>query len=254
MRRLGPVIVVCGLVCALAPGAAQAGDEPFLVHRTARTHYDRAGKAAERGDLRTAAAELDAAYAIEPHPELLFVRAEVRRRLGECKTALTLYRGFIASAPSEAATKQADDGIKICEESIAASEPKPPPEPEPVVTPPPPLVQNKPVEPARKVPWKKDPAGGVLLGVGVVALAASAGLGGGAAVTAREVRTTDSHEGQLAANRTTNVLLGTSVAAAAVGVGLVIGAALRYRAVKRRSQAGAWFDGHGGGLAWTGRF
>ena len=122
MRRLGLAIVVHALVCA--PGPARAGERPFLVDRTARAHYELAGKAAGRGDYRTAAAELDAAYAVEPHPELLFVRAEVRRRLGECKTALILYREFIASAPSEAATRQADEGASICEQSIAAAEPR----------------------------------------------------------------------------------------------------------------------------------
>jgi hypothetical protein len=253
MRRRGiGLVVAVAVACALPPGPVRAGEQPFLVHRTARAHYALAGKAAERGDYRVAAAELDAAYAIEPHPELLFVRAEVRRRLDECRTALILYREFIASTPSEAARKQADDGIAACEQSLAASEPPPPPVIEPPE--PPEVAPVKPPPPAPK--WQRDPAGGVLLGLGVAALAAAAGLGVGAALTASEANSTDSqkrHEELAPINL--RLLAGTG-AAVAVGVGLVVGAALRYRVVKRRGrqQLGAWFDGRGVGLALRLRF
>lgn len=253
MRRRGiGLVVAVAVTCAFAPAPAEAGKpraaksgkpERFLLDRTARAHYELAGAAAERGDYRVAAAELDAAYAIEPHPELLFVRAEVRRRLDECRAALVLYREFIDSTPSEAARQQAEAGITACEQTLAASEPPPSP---PVVEPPPPAPVAEKKPPPK---WQRDPAGGVLLGLGVAALAAAAGLGVGAALVAKAAGSTDSqseHERLAPAN--VRLLAGTGVAAA-VGVGLVVGAALRYRAVARRGrQVSAWFDGRGGGV------
>lgn len=250
MRRLGSGLVALVLASSPVSGQARAGEQPFLLDRTARAHYDLAGEHAARGDLRSAAAELDAAHAIEPHPELLFVRAEVRRKLGECRTAVILYREFVASAPSEAATRQAEDGITACEQSLGPREPETTPEPAPA-----PVVREPPpVQPApRERPWQRDPAGGVLLGFGVASLATTIGLAVCAGIATRQAA--ESSEAMYAERRSIAVgfQAGTG-AAAALGASLVLGAALRYRAVKRRSRLGAWFDGHGGGVAWSGRF
>ncbi len=248
MRRIGLAIAV--VACALAPVRVRAGEEPFLVNRSARAHYELAGAHAGRGDLRAAAAELDAAHAIEPHPELLFVRAEVRRRLGECRTALTLYRDFIASRPSEAATRQAEAGITACEQTLAPTEPAPAPAPEPE---PPPEPTPKPAAPPPPR-WQRDPAGGVLLGLGVATLAAAGGLTVAATLATRGLVDELDTDYEARRSRAIGLQWGAGAAAAA-GVGLAVGAALRYRAAERRSQRlGAWFDGHGVGLALRGRF
>lgn len=249
MRRLGLALLLT--VGSLAPAPVRAGEEPFLVHADARAHYKLAGAHAERGDFRRAAAELDAAYAIEPHPELLFVRAELRRRLGECRTALVLYRDFVGGAPSEAATRQAQEGITACEQALAASEPKP----QPVAAPPPP-PEPTPTPPPQRARWHRDPAGGVLLGLGVAGLAATAGLAVAAAQATRSAEHMGNTHSEYDARRPGAIALqwGAGVAAAA-SVGLILGAALRYRAISRRQpQLGAWFDGRGLGLALTGRF
>ena len=86
-------------------------------------------------------------------------------------------------------------------------------------------------------------------------LAATAGL----AVAATQATRSAEHQGnthsEYDAHRPGAIALqwGAGVAAVA-SVGLILGAALRYRAVARKRQLGAWFDGRGLGLALTGRF
>lgn len=250
MHRLGTALLA--VTCALAPAHApakprkpkQQGDS-FLVHPDAKAHYARAGKLAAAGDLRTAVAELDAAHAIEPHPELLFIRAELRRGLGECTAAVALYEAFIASHPSEAATKQARDGIAACPAPPEpAPKPEPAPEPEPAPAPPAP--------PPR--PWHRDPAGATLLAFGVTAVVAAGALAVPAVLErhAADIGPMSAYDDH---RRTSIALQWSAGAAGLVGAALILGAALRYRQVKRRqSQLTAWFDGRAAGLVLRARF
>lgn len=230
------------MAIGLAPLRTRAGDEPFLVDKAARAHYDLAGRYAEKGDLRGAASELDAAHAIEPHPELLFIRAELRRRLDECSTAVSLYREFMATSPSEAASRQARDGIAAC--TPVAPEPTPAPAPAPRAQPPPP-----------RPPWHRDPAGGVLLGLGITGVVAAGALAGAAAWT-REDATRQFLHSEYQARRSQSVALQWAAGSAAVvASALLVGAALRYRAVRQREhRLGAWLSGQGAGLVLGGRF
>jgi hypothetical protein len=243
MRRLAVGLAVA---IGIAPIRAYAGDEPFLVKRAARAHYDLAGRYAAKGELRKAAAEVDAAYAIEPHPELLFVRAELRRRLDECATAVTLYREFMATNPSEAASKQAQAGIDACTPPAPEPEPEPAPEPAPApVEPPPPP----------RPPWHRDAAGGALLGLGVFGVAAAGGLAGAAAWALRDAPDRE-RLSEYEERRTQAIAFQWAAGSAAVvGAALLVGAALRYRAVRQRERRlSAWLSGQGAGLIVRGRF
>lgn len=242
MRR---VAVGLAIALGIAPLHVHAGGEPFLVNKAARAHYELAGRYAEKSDLRSAAAELDAAYAIEPHPELLFIRAELRRRLDECATAVSLYRAFMATNPSEAASRQASDGIAACTPVAPDPIAEPEPEPEPAPSPPPP----------KRPPWHRDVAGGVLLGFGVAALVGGGALTGAAAWT-REQATTQQLHSAYDERRTQSLALQWAAGATAVvGAALLVGAALRYRAVRQRERRlGAWLSGQGVGLVLGGRF
>lgn len=250
MHRLGTALLA--VACALAPAATHAKpkkpkkpDNSFLVHPDARAHYNRAGKFAETNDLRAAVAELDAAHAIEPHPELLFIRAELRLRLGECSAAVALYEAFLASHPSEAAQQQAREGIAACP---AEAKPEPEPEPEPAPEPPP----EPPAPPPR--PWHRDPAGATLLAFGVAATLTAGAL----AVPAVLER----HQADIAPSsayddhrRTSIALQWSAGAAGIVGAALIVGVALRYRQVKRRqAQLSGWFAPDSAGLVLRARF
>ncbi|MCY1069829.1 hypothetical protein OV090_34125 [Nannocystis sp. RBIL2] len=227
-------------VLGLASGPARAGGEPFLVDRAARAHYDRAGRHAEKGDLRRAASELDAAYAIEPHPELLFIRAELRRQLDECEAAVSLYRQFIATSPSEAATQQARDGIAAC----TPAAPDPLPDPLPEFLPPP-----------ERPPWHRDPAGGVLLGFGVAGVVAATALAGAGGWTYQDATQHYLQSDYQQRRGQTIAMQWAAGGAALLGAALLVGAALRYRAVRQRERRlGAWLSGQGAGLVVGGRF
>lgn len=278
MPALG--IALVSLACALAPPRRAAPPDSFLADAGAQAHYDLAGTYTERGDLRSAVAELDAAYAIERHPDLLFVRAELRRRLGECKAAVKLYRDFIATTPSETATDQATVGIAACETTLGAGAPIEQPAPAPatiaipeapatpaaattaaqeapaVSEPVPTAAQEAPTVPApspARRPWHRDPAGGVLLAFGLAGLAATGGL----AYEALQVRgrANDSHRYFLAHDDHADALEWATGVVAVAAAGLLVGAIVRYRIVARRlSQTSAWLDRRGAGLTLLMRF
>jgi tetratricopeptide (TPR) repeat protein len=251
MPALGVALV--SLACVLAPARRAAPPDSFLADAGAQAHYDLAGTYTERGDLRSAVAELDAAYAIERHPDLLFIRAELRRRLGECKAAVKLYRDFIATTPSEPATDEATEGIAACETTLGA-EPVPAAAPE---------VPAAPAPSAVRRPWHRDPAGGVLLAFGLAGLAATGGLAY-VAVPARHFADAYNNERDDKDKRHSvylrlddrAVALEWSTAAVAVAsAGLLVGAIVRYRIVARRPpQMGAWLDRRGAGLTLLVRF
>lgn len=169
-------VALVSVACVLAPARAAQAPESFLAEPGARVHYDLAGTYTERGDLRSAVAELDAAYAIERHPDLLFIRAQIRRQLGECKAAVNLYRDFIATTPSESATDQAVAGIAACETTLGARGSIEQPAPAPVTitvpevpaapAPVPTAPQEAPAVPApspARRPWDRDPTGVVVV-------------------------------------------------------------------------------------------
>lgn len=247
MPALGVALV--SLAYVLAPARATAAPDSFLADAGAQAHYDLAGTYTERGDLRSAVAELDAAYAIERHPDLLFVRAELRRRLGECRAAVKLYRAFIATTPSEPATDQATAGIAACETTLGAGAPIEQPAPVSAT----PESPAAPAPAAARRPWHRDPAGGALLAFGLAGLGATGGLAH-AALQARR-RANENHSSFLAHDDHADALEWTTGAVAVAAAGLLAGAIVRYRIVARRPpQMGAWLDRRGAGLTLLMRF
>ncbi len=132
--------------------------------KAAEAHVDKATEAHGAGNYEVALTELQAAYALDPQPNLLYAMGQVHVKLGHCDEAIASYEQFLATNPEPEPAALANEAIASCK----AQEPPPPPEPAPVpaVTqpPPPPMV-------AESKPFYTDKIGDVLVGAGVVSIA-----------------------------------------------------------------------------------
>lgn len=130
----------------------------------AQAHIEKATQAHEAGDFETALVELQAAYALDPQPDLLYAMGQVHVKLGECQQAIDSYEQFLATNPDSEPAAAAHEAIDTCKAQL------PPPEPEP--TPAPVTQPPSPPPPATPEarPFYTDKIGDALVGVGVVAM------------------------------------------------------------------------------------
>ena len=152
----------------------------------------RAQAAFDAGDYEAAAAAAAEAHAATGDPAFLYAQAQAERFGGRCDLAIEHYRRFVADVPASEATRAAQDNIAECEALLSRTVPEPnpveplgPPEPNPE----PPPVDDPP--PPRRNEWARDPLGGALVGVGVVALAVGGGLYGRARADERAAQRAD---------------------------------------------------------------
>lgn len=172
MTQKWSIIVACTLAVArpaLADGTADA-----------KVHLERAAAAHKAGRYTEALDELTAAYALDPRPELLFSIGQVHMKLGDCDTAITFYRRFLATSPDPRQAGIVGQAIATCNQHAGPrtsapepAKPAPPPPPEPPVPPPvetapPPAVPHA----VHRAPWYRDWLGDAL----VVAGAASGAI------------------------------------------------------------------------------
>lgn len=152
----------------------------------AKSHVDSATAAHKEGRFDDARKELEAAYALDPQPQLLYALGQVNVKLGRCAEAITYYEQFIQTKPAQAATDAANQAIVTCRVAItqaeAQAQQKPAYEPSDAQLPPAGEDTERPLEterPAQSVtpataptPWYKDVLGMSLVGVGTASLAA----------------------------------------------------------------------------------
>jgi len=143
-------LMVVAALMAL-PLAASAGPK-----EDAQAHIQKATAAHEAGDFNLALSELDAAYALDPQPDLLYAIGQVHVKLNNCPVAISFYEKFLATNPGPEPTTAAKDAIASCQASLASQ--PPPQEPEPTPPPPPPAPE----------PRHFDVVGTTLVGLGVV--------------------------------------------------------------------------------------
>lgn len=145
-------LVILTLVAALTtPGIAHAE-----LAAGAKARLDAGLEHYNAGRYEAAIAEFEAAYAIDPDPQLLFAWAQAERLAKRCSAAVPRYRKYLESKPSTDAVTLATNGISLCEAS----------------------AKPAPVEPCaneRSVPWYKDPVGGAVV-AGVVGIGVSIGF------------------------------------------------------------------------------
>jgi tetratricopeptide (TPR) repeat protein len=124
-------LVVAAL--AIAPATAFAGRKD-----DAKAHVAKATRAHTDGRFDDARVELEAAYALDPRPDLLYALGQVHAKLGNCVEAKRYFKRFVAG--------QSDPQIaRIVDQAIAACKPATVPEPQP----PSPSVSERIPEPDR---------------------------------------------------------------------------------------------------------
>jgi len=232
MRRyLVSTLLLCGI--------ASADSRPIV--ETAKRELDRGLERFAAHDYATAIAAFDAGYAIDPHPDFLYAKAQAQRLGGDCRAALVSYRAFLSSNPPSTEAELARGNITKCEEVLAASAPTEPVDVSPTVpvdvshvpppmTPPPPHDAIDTTSPSG---WWTDRTGWVLAGAGLVGLAVATVFvvqaRNNADATASALTLDDwtsSHD----AWQTDQVVAGI---AAGVGAALVIGASIRFWSASR---------------------
>jgi hypothetical protein len=115
------------------PATALAGKKD-----KAGVHIAKATKAHKDGRFNEARVELEAAYAIDPKPELLYAIAQVYAKLGNCSYATTYYKLFVAVQTDPQVVRVVDQAIAACRSTPEpAAEPPPAPGTPPPGTPPP---------------------------------------------------------------------------------------------------------------------
>ncbi len=237
---VGPTLPVSAAEPTTAPApAAQPPSEKVI------ELLQKADAAFEEGRLLDAWDAIDDAEALQPGPFYEFMRGLIRQAQGRCDRAVEHWDRYLKSNPDPADAAEVERLIEQCG-GLPEPGPQPPPtDPEPTppvdsdTDPTPPLEDDPPTRstPAPR-PWHRDIAGGVLLGTGVVALAAGGGLLAGAGVL-----TNRAPDGTLLMDHDADVqraraLSYASIAVSAVGVGLLVGATVRYVRVKRRQRNG----------------
>lgn len=94
-----------------------------VVHAEARPAADEhiATATALHAEARYAEAlvELEAAYALDPQPRLLYAQGQLHGLLGECTVATTFYERFLATEPGANATHLAREAIAACRPAVA---------------------------------------------------------------------------------------------------------------------------------------
>src|SRR5689334_10663624 len=107
----------------------------------AQKHMDKATEAHQAGKYDVALSELQAAYTLDPQPDLLYAIGQVYVKLGKCEDAIASYEKFLAANPPADAAGLANEAITACKAQLAPPPPPPPSAPPPKPAPPP---TNKP--------------------------------------------------------------------------------------------------------------
>jgi hypothetical protein len=156
----------CLAALVAAPAAALAGNKD-----DARAHIAKATRAHKDGRYADARVELEAAYALDPRPDLLYALGQVEAKLGNCRDAIAHYKRFGDTQRDPQVARVVDQAIAACQ---PAREPAPAPaviERAPSVVTAPPRAQ--PVAPApvaaRRSPWYRDTVGDALVAGGAIA-------------------------------------------------------------------------------------
>lgn len=139
---MGSHPALSGLAIAVASLVSVAHAEP---RPSADAHIATATALHAEARYAEALRELEAAYALDPQPRLLYAQGQLHGLLGECTRATAFYERFLATEPSATAARLAREAIAACRPavpppSVAAAmviiPPSPPPPPRPPSVPP----------------------------------------------------------------------------------------------------------------------
>jgi hypothetical protein len=204
-----------------------------LQDEQARAHFSTGMDAWGEKDLATAQRELEAAYAIEAEPQLLYALGQLARLRGDCDRARERFTAYLATNPSEKSAKETRVNMERCtpaEPEVSA----PPPEPKPPIDTTPPVIDQPP-------PPKPRPDG---LGIGLttagsVLAVVGVGLFGGSFVErnrAEDEAAVDDFERRV---KRSTAEYWSGVALMSVGGALLVGGIVRLVLVRKRRAARA---------------
>lgn len=240
------------IVAGVLALATRAHADDHATHAT--QHIERASALHKAGQLVDALAELEAAYGLDPRPQLLFAMGQIHVQLGQCPQAITYYEQFLATRPSAEVAAVTGEAIETCK-----TNPPPAvalPAPEPVA---PPTVKSAPLSapvPLReRTPWYSDHVGDAIVVGGVISGVVGLVLWRSAVSDRDEADATDNYErfGSLVdsahRNQTTAIVFGIASAVLVTAGGVHI--ALHHRPT---DLAIAPTPSGGGAITWMGRF
>ena len=263
------------LVCVfvlLGASVAAAGPK-----QEARAKLARAMEAHKQGRFGDALVDLQAAYKLDPKPDLLYAIGQVYVKLGNCDEAANAYKHFLATSKDKDMPAMVAQALAACAPAepppplaplptppaaptVAAAPPPPPPVTAVAPPAPTPFVRSTPAEvivhtPARS-PWYADKLGDALVVGGVAAAAVGVVLYTRArsnlddAEAATTLDRYNSLSDQAHTDRTYSVVL------AGAGAALVAGGVLHYmlHTPAERSSVGIAPSRGGGVVTWTGGF
>ena len=277
MPRLASILIV--LFAATAADAKPKGKQ------SVKAHMERAAQAHKSGKFDVALGELQAAYAIDPQPKLLYAIAQVHAKLDNCAAAIEYYEKYLETESNRQKQAVVRQAIGACKEKLDTASTEPPPvEPAAIETSPvdaeepppvedtPPAVEDAPPAAVATAPspavtatatastrsaWYRDPFGGALVLAGAGAGAASYLMYRGAnsdldqADAAEMLAQYENYVDSAHQKRTYAVIL------AGGGLVLVAAGVVRYalRGDRRESSGVAVVPAAGGGLVtWSGGF
>lgn len=212
-------------------------------------------------DYEAAAEAFREGYEIEADPTFLYTWAQAERLRGDCAEAVKLYTRFIESKPPEIQVQAAQEGKARCADALAERTTQEDTSldddeldaladtanPETSLPAPVPTTASRAgaadeAEPPE--PWQRDPAGGVLVGIGSAGLATGIGLLVAGAVLRQRVPASYT-EAQTQPRRVQGLTIAGGVTLG-VGAALLVAGAIRYGVLARRQRDNTFaaaFDG-----------
>jgi hypothetical protein len=215
---------------ALDPPETPAGEARLAIEecRAVLDARDRALELARAGDLaaaRDVLVQLEEERALADVPELALARGDVEREAGRCDEARASYRALEDLRPKAEVLAVAREHAREC--------PAPSSVPPPSAAPP----EAEELMPRPKTrPWQRDPAAGVMAGIGSVAIALGIGLVVGAVVLQRgapDLANEEEFASRVATARRVNVAGWSTLA---VGCTLMVSSALRWGFLAREQR------------------
>jgi len=103
------------LIAAAAVTSVDAKPKP---KDSVKVHMDKAAKAHKAGKFGVALTELQAAYAIDPQPKLLFAIAQVYAKLDNCEAAIENYEKFNAATKDKEKQVVVQQAIDACKKKL----------------------------------------------------------------------------------------------------------------------------------------
>jgi tetratricopeptide (TPR) repeat protein len=213
------------LIAALSavPLTASAGPSA-KEKKAAKKHIKAATEAHQKEQFDVALTELQAAYALDPQPDLLYAIGQVQVKLGNCPEAIMSYEQFLETKPAPDVADAANEAIKVCRDQLAAQPPPPPPpdaNPQPVAPPPAP----PPAPASEGKAFYRDVVGDVLVVGGAVALVTGVSLYVSARGTIDDAENAPTYAEQQslvddAHSKRMYAVIAGSVGAVAIGVGV----------------------------------